>query len=84
MDLPFALRLTSGVAEVREYGNYATEVAVAATDVLSIAIVDGRVEYARNGAVFYTSRIGAMYPLRAGAALYTAGAVVSTPAWQTP
>ncbi len=83
-DLPFAFRLENGVAEVREYGVYVTDVAVSPSDVLSIAVVNGRVQYARNGAVFYTSGVAAMYPLRASAAIYALGAVVAPPAWQTP
>jgi hypothetical protein len=82
VDLPFAFRLAGAIAEVREYGGYVAEIAVAPGDVLSIAIAGRRVQYAKNGVVFYTSTHQPSYPLSAVASLYAVGAVVPTPSLQ--
>src|SRR6185503_21110705 len=55
--ISFGLRLQGGVAEVREAGVYRTDVAFAAGDVFRINVQAGVVSYARNGTVFYTSRV---------------------------
>jgi hypothetical protein len=60
-------------------------------DLLQVTVVPGatpRVQYLRNGVVFYTSPVVPVYPLMVDCALYTtgatlAGAVVSG-GWQTP
>lgn len=67
----YALGLQSGYAEVRENGAYRTETAIAAGDVLRIAVTNGVVTYSRNGVVFYTSGQTAAAALRGHAALFT-------------
>ncbi len=76
-DLNFALRLQSGVAEVRESGGYKTEVPFSAGDRFQIAVEGGAVRYARNGAVFYTSATQASFALRAHAVLFDMSAAIS-------
>ena len=54
-DVQYAIRLQAGVAEVRESGAYKSETPFAAGDTFTIAVTNGSVSYAKNGAVFYTS-----------------------------
>jgi len=70
-DIAFALRLQGGYAEVRESGAYRSDIRFSAGDHFSIAVAAGKVSYAKNGAVFYTSRTAAAYPLRAASSLYS-------------
>ena len=56
-DINFALRLQSGVAEVRESGAYKSDVRFAAGDTFAIAVAGGVVKYSKNGSVFYTSAV---------------------------
>jgi hypothetical protein len=76
-EIPFAFKLVSGTAEVRERGQYKWDVSVATGDVLRIAVNSGVVTYSKNGAAFYTSAIPAVYPLRVDSALASLGATVS-------
>jgi hypothetical protein len=46
-------------------------------DVLRVGIVDGTVEYSRNGVVFYRSRRAPAYPLRVETALFREGDTLS-------
>ena len=69
-DINFAIRLQSGVAEVRESGAYKTETAFVAGDRFDVAVVGGVVGYSKNGTVFYTSAIHAGFALRAHAVLF--------------
>jgi hypothetical protein len=76
-EIPFAFKLVSGYAEVREHGQYLRDTPVVDGDVLRISVENGTVKYARNGLVFYTSGVQAVYPLRADTALSNSGATVS-------
>lgn len=76
-EIPFAFKLVSGYAEVREYGQYRSDARVYDGDVLRISVENGTVKYARNGAVFYTSAAKAVYPLRADTSLRSAGAIIN-------
>jgi hypothetical protein len=78
-DLPFSLRIEGASVEVREYGRYRADVRAEAGDVLRLAIVNGRVVYARNGVPFYTSTLAPTYPLRVSVSIYAGGATVHTP-----
>jgi hypothetical protein len=75
-EISFAIRLQSGVAEVRESGVYKSEIAFRAGDELQVAVEGGVVSYSRNGAVFYTSTSHADYALRAHAVLLDAAATL--------
>ena len=74
--IPFAIRLQSGNAEVREGGIYRGETTFAGGDVFRVAIESGVVKYYKNGAVFYTSATAPTYPLQADASLLDLGATV--------
>ena len=75
-DLTFALRLQSGVAEVREFGAYRTEIAFSAGDTFRIAVDAGAVRYSKNGTVFHTSASQTGYAMRAHAVLFDANATI--------
>ena len=76
-EIPFAFKLVSGYAEVRENGQYRSDTPVNDGDVLRIAVEAGTVKYLKNGVLFYTSSNAARYPLRADTALSSAGASVN-------
>jgi hypothetical protein len=76
-DLTFALRLQSGVAEVRELGAYKSEIGFAAGDTFSITVQGGVVQYAKNGAVFYTSGNQVGYSVRVHAVFFDANGTIS-------
>lgn len=63
-DVNFAIRLQSGTAEVRESGAYKSDTRFAVGDTFAIAVTNGKVTYAKNGSVFYTSAITASAGLR--------------------
>jgi hypothetical protein len=75
-DLGLALRLQSGVAEVREYGAYKSETPFSSGDTFRIVVDNGVVKYSKNGAVFYTSS-GAGSPGRAHVIFYDLNATLS-------
>jgi hypothetical protein len=75
-DISFALRLQSGVVEVRESGAYRTETGFGAGDTFQITVEGGVVRYWKNGAVFHTSASQAASALRLHAVLFTAGAAI--------
>ena len=75
-DVDFAIRLQAGVAEVRESGTYKSETAFAAGDTFTIAVNNGAVTYARNGAVFYTSGNTTTAALRAHVIFFDANGTV--------
>jgi hypothetical protein len=75
-DINFALRLQGGVAEVREWGSYRAEVPFASGDTFTIAVVSGGIQYAKNGAPFFTSTAQATYALRVHVVLFNANAAV--------
>ena len=76
-DINFALRLQGGVAEVRESGSYQTEVPFATGDRFTIAVVNGAVQYAKNGTPFYTSAAQASFALRVHVVLFNVNAALS-------
>jgi hypothetical protein len=76
-DMKFALRLQSGVAEVREAGAYRSDIRVSAGDVLGVTVSGGMVQYSRNGEVFYTSGTPVQYPLRVDTTIYEANGTIS-------
>ena len=69
-DVSFAIRLQSGVAEVRESGAYMTEIGFTAGDTFTIAVNGGSVTYAKNGSVFYTSGQRPSYPALVDTSLF--------------
>ena len=75
-EIQFALRLQGGVAEVRESGAYRADVRFSAGDKLGVFVVGGAIQYAKNGAVFYSSKVGVRYPLKADTSLSDAGATI--------
>jgi len=75
-DISFAIRLQSGVAEVRESGGYKTEIAFSAGDRFRIAVEGGVVQYSKNGSVFHTSASQAGYAVRAHAVLFDMNAAI--------
>ena len=76
-EMQFALRLQSGVAEVRESGGYRSEVRFAAGDIMGIYVMGGSIHYAKNGTVFYSSTAPAGYPLRVDTSLDDANATIN-------
>ena len=77
-DLNFAIRLQSGVAEVRESGAYKSEIPFAAGDRFQVSVVDGVVGYSKNGVGFYTSASRGDYPVRAHVILFDMDARVDS------
>jgi hypothetical protein len=75
-DINFALRLQSGVVEVREAGAYRTETGFGPGDAFRITIEGGVVRYWKNGAVFYTSGSPAASPQRLHVVMFNAGSAV--------
>ena len=69
-DVSFAVRLQSGVAEVRENGAYRTEIAFNAGDTFTISVTNGTVTYLKNGGLFYTSGSPASAALRGHAIFF--------------
>ena len=80
-DISFAIRLQSGVAEVRESGTYKTEIGFGAGDTFTIAVRNGSVTYAKNGSVFYTSGTAAPSALRAHAIFFDSNASIRSVAF---
>ena len=77
-DINFALRLQSGVAEVRESGTYRTDVRFAAGDTFAISVAAGVVKYSKNGSAFYTSGLRGDFAVRVHAVLFSANATVAS------
>jgi hypothetical protein len=76
-EIPFAFKLSSGYAEVREKGQYLSDTPVVTGDVLRIAVKSGVVQYSKNGAAFYTSTVAPTYPLRADTSFSSANGTIS-------
>jgi hypothetical protein len=76
-EIRFALRLSGDTAEVRESGSYRGEVRFTGSDMLRIAVVGGRVEYAKNGSVFYSSSNQPSYPLLVDTTLFDSNASIN-------
>lgn len=78
-DIDFAFRFNGGgVADVLENGVYrpGVETSYAAGDVFRIAVVNGRVQYSRNGIYLAESAVAPRYPLMLDVALASLGATV--------
>jgi hypothetical protein len=76
-EIMFALRLQGSTAEVREAGAYRSEVGISGGDTLRIAITGGKVEYSKNGSVFYVSSASPAYPAVVDTSLFDGGASIS-------
>jgi hypothetical protein len=76
-EIRFALRLQSNTAEVRESGSYRSEVSFTSGDTLRIATVGSRVEYSKNGVVFYSSSTQPSYPMLVDTSLFDANASIN-------
>ncbi|HEY0961602.1 MAG TPA: fibronectin type III domain-containing protein [Pseudomonadales bacterium] len=84
LDIDYALRLQGTAVEVRENGVYKWDTTFVAGDVFRITVDGGKVNYAKNGTVFYTSTAAPAAVLRGDVALYStgsgiAGAQIATP-----
>jgi hypothetical protein len=77
-DIDFAIRLQSGVAEIRESGSYKFETGFAAGDTFTIGVSNGAVTYAKNGTVFYSSANTTGAALRAHVVFFDANGSVRT------
>jgi hypothetical protein len=67
--IAFAIRLQGGHAEVRERGEYRTDVGFKRGDVFRIAVESGATTYYKNGALLYRSRLAPRFPLVVSASL---------------
>jgi len=65
----FTIRLQDGIAEVRESGSYRTDTTFAPGDVFRIAVESGKVNYYKNGQLFFRSGVNPVYPLLVDTAL---------------
>jgi hypothetical protein len=74
----FGIRVQGGTAEVRESGTYRSDTRVANGDVLRVAVTNGKVQYSKNGTVFFTSAQAPTYPLIADASLSDASTAVNS------
>ena len=74
--IEFALALQAGYAEVREKGAYRADITIRKGDVLRISVQQGRVTYARNGQVFYTSGGTSTTALNGTASLLSRGSTI--------
>ena len=77
--IDYAVRFNgSGGADVLENGTYeaGSDIGYAPGDMFRVAVVNGRVEYSKNGSVFYRSGRAPRYPLVFETALGTVGATV--------
>lgn len=74
--IDFALRVQAGYVEVRENGEYRSDVWLESGDTLRIAVQDGQVSYLHNGSVFYTSDNYASSPLRTYASMLSEGSAI--------
>jgi len=69
--IAFAIRLQSGIAEIRERGVYRTDTPFISGDLFRVSVEAGVVKYYKNKVLLYTSTTPPLYPLIANAALYT-------------
>jgi len=77
-EIRFAIRLQSGIAEVRESGTARTTTGFVSGDVFRIAVESGVVKYYKNGVLFYTSALAPAYPLLVDSALASLNASINT------
>jgi hypothetical protein len=76
-DIDFALYLYSGQVLIYEAGAYRGNYGPFATgDTMRVEVLNGVVQYSRNGGVFYTSNRTPVYPLLVDTALYSTGATL--------
>jgi hypothetical protein len=75
--IDFALVFMGGYVEVRENGVYKSDAPYATGDKFRIAVVNNKVEYRRNGVLFYASAGAPVYPLVAGTSLLSLSATIS-------
>src|SRR5690606_31517125 len=75
-DIDFGLSLHGTTVEVRENGIYRWDRSFKAGDTFRISVENGKVKYAHNGTVFYTSGKIPGSALRADTALYAAGSSI--------
>lgn len=75
--MEFAIRIQSGIAEVRENYAYRGDTPARSGDVFQIRVSADRVDYLRNGSVFHTSSANQTSPMRAEALLYDRHSQVS-------
>jgi hypothetical protein len=77
-DIDFAVFLTPvGYAEVRENGVWRVDTPYAPGTVFRVAVVNGRIQYSKNGVVFYTSSILPAYPLLVDTTLWSLNATIT-------
>jgi hypothetical protein len=69
-DIPFAIRLQAGTAEVRELGMYKAEIPFVVGDTFRITVEQGTVRYSKNGTTFYASANSATEAMRIHAILF--------------
>jgi len=67
----------NGTLSVRERGRYRAETTCRAGDVFRVAVENGAVNYYKNGAVIYRSRVAPVHPLVAAVSLISLGASVT-------
>jgi fibronectin type III domain protein len=67
----------NGTVSVRELGRYRTETTCRAGDDFRVAVENGAVNYYKNGAVIYRSRVAPVYPLVVAVSLISLDASVS-------
>jgi hypothetical protein len=77
--LPYALRMREGIAEVRENGVYRGDTRFTSTDVLRITAGNGQVTYSKNGVPFWTSAMSTTAALGVTASIYDMNAIVAAP-----
>src|SRR5207237_2868725 len=76
-DIDFAILLSASWAEVREKGVWKTGIQFGSGAVFRVAVVGGRVQYSKNGAVFYTSSVLPTYPLLVDTTLWSLNSTIT-------
>jgi len=77
-DIDFAIILNPGVwASVREQGVWKADIQYSPGAVFRVAVVGGRVQYSKNGVVFYTSAAVPTYPLLVDTSLWSLNATIT-------
>lgn len=76
-EIDFGLRIQAGTAEVRESGQYRKDTGASIGDVFRVAVESGKVNYYRNGTLFFTSGKQPLYPLRADTSFGTLNASIT-------
>jgi hypothetical protein len=77
-DIDFAILLTTGArAEVHEAGVWKSDTSYTTGALFRVAVVGGRVQYSKNGVVFYTSAAMPTYPLLVDSTLWSLNATIT-------